>query len=275
VTSEAVLPREQRPAIANYLAERLAAPVSLETWTQQQSALVRTDRDPCTFCDQVATAARQLASLHPGITYTAYDLDRHAGRAAEAGIERPPLTLVRGRGGKELRIVGLWSGVLFPAFLDALIFVAGGVSPVQPETRERLAELDKDLAVEILVAPYDPYSAHMLRLGGALAAESKHVRLEAIEISEFPRLAETRIVREVPMMTINGRRFNGAWDEKDLVEQLLRVAGGDSEPVIRDRVLVAPYMSLDQARELAAREGAGQPPPEAPGGASGLVIPGR
>ena len=280
VSPEPVISREQRGVTAQYLAQRLAAPVSIETWTQKESALVRTDRDPCTFCDQVATAARQLASLHPLISLTPYDLDRHADRAREAGIERPPVTVVRSRNGREVRFVGLWSGLLFPAFVDIVIFAGAGVAPVKEETRAALAALEADVEFELLVAPYDPYSALMLRVAAAFAIESRRIKLEAIEVSEFPRLAEIRMVGEVPVVTLNGRRYPGAWDEEDLLEQLRRIATGDAEPVIREQVLSSPYLSVEQAEQLAAREAQGlQPQPGQPGGPpttpGGLVIPGR
>ena len=274
VSSEPVIPREQRPAIANYLSQRLAGPVSVETWTQRESRLVRTDRDPCMFCEPVSTAARQLASLHPLISLTPYDIDRHADRAAEAGIERPPVTVLRGRNGREIRFVGLWSGLLFTAFMDALVYVGGGVAPINPETREALQAIEEELRIELLVAPYDPYSAYTLRVAAAFAVEARRVRLEAIEISEFPRLAQARMVSEIPVLLVNGRRFTGAWDENDLLEQLKRVAAADPEPVIRERILVSPFMDVDQAQEFAAREAqaaAGQPA-TTPGG---LIIPGR
>ena len=274
VSSEPVIPREQRPAIAKYLSERLAGPVAIETWTQRESALVRTDRDPCMFCEPVSSATRQLASLHPLISLTPYDIDKHAGRAAEAGIERPPVTVLRGRNGREIRFTGLWSGLLFTAFMDALVYVGAGVAPINPETREALHELEEELRLELLVAPYDPYSAYTLRVAAAFAVEARRVRLEVIEISEFPRLAQARMVSEIPVLLVNGRRFSGAWDENDLIEQLKRVAAGDSEPVIRERILVSPFMDVDQAQEFAAREaqGAAGQPPTTPGG---LIIPGR
>ena len=274
VSSEPVIPREQRPAIAKYLSERLAGPVAIETWTQRESALVRTDRDPCMFCEPVSTATRQLASLHPLISLTPYDIDRHADRAAAAGIERPPVTVLRGRNGREIRFTGLWSGLLFTAFMDALVYVGAGVAPINPETREALHELEEELRLELLVAPYDPYSAYTLRVAAAFAVEARRVRLEVIEISEFPRLAQARMVSEIPVLLVNGRRFTGAWDENDLIEQLKRVAAGDSEPVIRERILVSPFMDVDQAQEFAAREaqGAAGQPPTTPGG---LIIPGR
>ena len=136
-SSEPVIPREQRPAIANYLSQRLAGPVAMETWTQRESTLVRTDRDPCMFCDDVASAARQLAALHPLISITPYDIDTHADRAAEAGIERPPVTVLRGRNGREVRFVGLWSGLLFSSFMDALIYVGAGVARSSPRPARR------------------------------------------------------------------------------------------------------------------------------------------
>ena len=274
VSSEPVIPREQRPAIAKYLSERLAGPVAIETWTQRESALVRTDRDPCMFCEPVSSATRQLASLHPLISLTPYDIDKHAGRAAEAGIERPPVTVLRGRNGREIRFTGLWSGLLFTAFMDALVYVGAGVAPINPETREALHELEEELRLELLIAPYDPYSAYTLRVAAAFAVEARRVRLEVIEISEFPRLAQARMVSEIPVLLVNGRRFTGAWDENDLIEQLKRIVAGDDEPVIRERILVSPFMDVDQAQEFAAREaqGAAGQPPTTPGG---LIIPGR
>ena len=277
VSSDPVIPREQRPAIASYLGQRLAGPVAIETWTQPESALVRTDRDPCMFCDDVASAARQLAALHPLISITPYDIDTHADRAAEAGIERPPVTVLRGRNGREVRVVGLWSGLLFSAFMDALIYVGAGVAPIQPETREALQAFEEELKLELLIAPYDPYSAYTLRVVSAFAVESRRVRLEAIEVSEFPRLAQARMVSEVPVLLVNGRRFSGAWDENDLLEQLKRILEGNDEPVVRERILVSPYMDVNQAQEFVAREmqgeaTPGQPPPTTPGG---LIIPGR
>lgn len=276
VSSEPVIPREQRPAIANYLAQRLAGPVAVETWTQRESTLVRTDRDPCMFCDDVASAARQLAALHPLISITPYDIDTHADRAAEAGIERPPVTVLRGRNGREVRMVGLWSGLLFSAFMDALIYVGAGVAPIQPETREALQTMEDELKLELLIAPYDPYSAYTLRVASAFAVEGRRIRLEAIEVSEFPRLAQARMVTELPLLIVNGRRFAGAWDEPDLLEQLKRIVEGNDEPVVRERILVSPYMDVEQAQQYVAREMQGEAapgqPPTTPGG---LIIPGR
>ncbi|MXZ47501.1 MAG: hypothetical protein F4Z08_11080 [Chloroflexi bacterium] len=277
MVSESPIPRTERPAIADFLAQRLVGPVALDVWTQQESDLVRTDRDPCTFCEQVTTAARQFASLHPALSLTRYDLDRHADRAREARIERAPVTVIRGRG-HELRIVGLWSGVLFPAFMEAVVYASSGAPPLQASTIEKLAQideyLDEDLEVELLMAPYDPQSATTLRLAAAFAMVMRRVRVEAIELSEFPLLAEARMVAELPVVTIGGgRRFTGGWAEEDFAEQLRRSAAGETESVIRDRILTSPFLTIDQAQAIVTGETPPpdqQQPPVSPGG---LVLP--
>ena len=276
MVSESPIPREQRPAIANYLAEQLQGPVGIDLWTQEDSVLVRTDRDPCTFCDQVATAARQFASLHPLLSLTRYDLDRHADRAREAGIDRPPTTVVRGHG-REFRVVGIWSGLLFPALVDSVLYAGAGGTPLEPETLAKLAEvedaLDEDLDIELLVAPYDPYSALTLRVVAAFAIASRRLRVEVIEVSEFPRLAQARMLAEVPLLTVGGRRYTGAWNEGELAELLRRHIAGDTEPVLRERVLTSPFLTIEQAQQLAT--GGGSPPESTPTiTPGGIVLPG-
>ena len=264
------LSKADEAAIAQYLSQNLVRPVAIELWTRKPSPLLRSDRDPCTHCEDVVELARQLASLHPGLSLTLYDLDRHAERAAEAGVDREPLTVVRA-GGRQLRVLGLWGGPLLAAFVDALIFASARTSPLQEAAREVIGALEQDVTLEALVAPYDPYSVPLMSLVLALGVESPRVRAQATEIAEFPLLAATRGVTELPALMINGRRYSGAWEEADLVEQLRRVAAGDDAPVLRDRAPAIPFLTEDEARRATA--GAGEA--AAVRSPSGLVLPGQ
>ena len=266
------IPREERDALAGYLAENLAGPLAIDVWTRKESALIRTDRDPCTHCDETVLVARQFAALHPSLSITLYDLDRHAARAAEAGIDRPPVTVFRGAGGRELRIAGMWSGLLFPAVLEAATMLSSGASPLSEESRATLAAIDSEVRIEVLGTPYDPYSAFMLRFAAALAVESRHVHAQFVEASEFPLLAAARGVTEVPVVVVNGRRSLGAWDEAHFIEHIGRVLAGDETTVVRDRVLTAPFYTEQELEAQAATDPGDQPPPTTP---SGLILPGR
>ena len=264
-----ILSKSEEKAISGYLNAQLQRPVSLELWTRSESPLLRSDRDPCTHCDDALDLARRVASLHSGISLTLYDLEKHADRADDAGIDRSPMTVIRGRG-RVLRILGLWAGGLLPAFIDTVVHVAAGTAPLEESTREALAALPDDIAIEVLATPYDPYSVQLMRIACALGVESNRVQVQVTEIAEFPLFAATRGVTEVPVLFANGHRYVGGWEEADLVEQLRRVAAGEHSPVFRDRAPVTPFVTEDEA--LLAAKSRTRAQPTSPGG---LVLPGQ
>jgi hypothetical protein len=245
--------------------------VGIEVWTRAESGIVLPDRDPCEHCDDVVTVARELVSLSSLLSVTRYDLDRHADRASAEGIERAPTTVFRAHGAK-LEFVGYFSGLLFPVFVDSLILAAAGATPLQAASKLALASLAAPVHLEVLVAPYDPLSAFMVRLASTLAVEQRAIRFTATEMSEFPILAGQRSLTEVPTLVINGRRFSGLFAEGELVEQVRRIAEGNNDPVIRERTTSSPYFTAEEARAMAASAAPPEPPPQPP---SGLFVPGR
>lgn len=240
------LDRAEAVAIVEWLSERIVRHVGIEVWWQPDGSAVPPGRDSAVHAEIMLSAMKQLASLHRALSITPYSLEQFAERAQREGVHLAPTTVLRG-GGKAVRLGGLFSGLLFPPLLDVVTFLSAE-TPLQPETKDALARLPRPLDVEILLAPYDPYSGHLLRLLGAFAAESKNVRLTAIEIAEFPRLAAIKGISEVPAMTIEGRRFSGTWDEAPLAEQLRRIASNEPDPVVRERIFVTEFVTEEQAR---------------------------
>ena len=255
-------------SVAGHLQQNLVRPVGLEVWTRQESVLVRSDRDPCVRCDDVVELAKQIAALHPGLSLTLYDLDKHADRAAEAGIDIPPLTTIRA-GGRELRFVGLWGAGLLTMLIDVIIFASTGRTPLQAETLEALSAVSETVNLELLVAPYDPFSVYMAKLVLSLGVESKNVRVQVMNVSEFPLIAQRRAVTEVPLLFLNQRRYVGAWEDDDLVEQIRRVAAGEDEPVIRERVPTSPFMTDGEAQRAQPQQPTEKTSP------GGIILPGQ
>ena len=267
MTSGGPLTGESEAALVQALTENLARPVGLDIWTRRHSELVRPDRDACDHCDDQLALIRQFVRITPLVTVTTYDLDRHATRAAEVGVDLAPATIVR-CGGRSVQFVGLADGTLLRAFLDVMAYLSTGRSPLNDESLAVLTALTEPIDVELIVAPYDQLSGYLMRLVGALAVESRMVRAKIVDATEYPMFAARRSVTEVPVLTIGGRRFTGIWDEPSLVEQVRRIATGDAEVVQRGQPMTVPFVTEAELR-------AAQPPPEPPTTASGLYIPGR
>ncbi len=257
---------ENENNLRRILNEGLSRPVGLDVWTRQHSGLVLPDRDPCDHCEEQLALMRQFVRIHPLLSITAYDIERHATRAAELGVDLTPATVMRS-GGRSVQFVGMSDGTLLRPCVDVMAYLSAGTSPINDGPREVLATITEPIHLELLVAPYDQFSGALIRLLGAMAAEFRMLRLRIIDATEYPLFAAQRGVTEVPVLTIEGRRFVGSWNENALAEQIRRIATGDAELVPRGEAETVPFMTEQAAR--AEAEGAA---PSTPGG---LYIPGR
>ncbi len=270
---------QQTQQVANLLRQRLLRQVAIEVWTREPQQIFTGERDDGRHAQAALELARQIKSLHPMLTLTPYDIDRSERVAAERGIEHSPTITLR-CGGKGIRTVGLFFGPFSQAFLDALSIVSVGETPLTPATKAALRAIDSEVTIEAFLTPFDPISVQMIPMLTAFAVEGRKVRVTLYEAAQFPVLAGKRMITQVPLVTINGKRFVGMYGESDLCEQIVRVVEGNDEPVVRERVLATPYLSEDDAirmgNERAKAQAATAPgrPPGAPP-SSGLFVPGR
>lgn len=268
------LPHEAEIEVMQFFAERIARPVSIDVWTRRDTGLVLPDRDTSLHDQEQLGLMRQFVRLSPMLSVTPYDVERHADRAAEARVDLTPTTVVR-CAGRSVQYVGMAGGLLFPAFLDVMSYLSVGTTPLDDSSREVLATLREPVQLELLVAPYDNYSAHLMRLASALAVECRMVRLRIVDVTEYPIFASLRAVSGVPVLSIAGQRFVGVWDETELVEQIRRIEAGEPEPVPRSAVYAVPFITEAEARAMEAESAAEVASAMAPAPSGGLYIPGR
>lgn len=266
-----VFDNDQREAIGGILDERMEIPISIEVWARKDGPIVRTDRPSAAHSEDTLRLARMLASLHPGLTVTHYDMDKFEKRAAEYGIERPPFTVLRGRNGREVSILGFWTGSLFPAVVDVVTFLSREESPYSDANKEILQKIDRDLHIHVYGALYEGYSAQMLRMTGALAAESRRFRVQFTEVMEFPDIAAQKEIEAVPVMVIEDRRFVGVWHEDSLIQQLDHIAANRPVVVTPPQTGTAPYFTEAdiermQAEQMSAQQAQASEPPRTEGG---------
>lgn len=260
--------RAQRRQVAALLAQRLRGPVALELWTQAASPLVVPGRAPCRGCGPAEEVARTLAALHPAVTLTRYDRDRHADRARAAAVEFLPTLDVRGRrvpaGRAGLRFVGVPGGPLLGAFLDALAFVSAADGGLSRDGRTVAEAIEDAHHLRLWLSPADPFSPFLLRLAAGIAAQQPRIRLEAVAIAEFPEVAGARGITHVPAVEVDGLRAVGLFSELELLHQLREAeapSGPDGTPRLlpRHREDGVPYRSLAELERL-ARTARGGPP---------------
>ncbi|RLT26835.1 MAG: hypothetical protein DWI48_05210 [Chloroflexi bacterium] len=265
----------QQETIGEIFDERMELPVSIEVWARKDDTIVRTDKPACPHCQDTLRLARMLASLHPGLTVTWYDIDKFEKRATEAGIERAPLTILRGRNGREMRILGFWTGALFPAIVDIITYLSREESPYSEASRAIIDSLDRDIDLQVYGAIYDQLSAQMLRMTGALAAQSRHFRVQFTELVGAQDIALQKEIADIPVMVLDNTRYLGVWDEQSLMQQLEHLIAGRPVIVTPPQTGTVPYyseadiehMATQQAAEAAATSN------EPPRTASGLYLP--
>jgi glutaredoxin-like protein len=219
-------PRDQ-----DYLRQRFATEltnrVRLDLFTQRPSPIIVPGRQECVYCDDVRALLMELAGLSGRIALTLHDFDAEKTLAAELGVDKVPATVLRGTVNRPLRLFGFPSGTLFPALVEVMLDAARGGVALEPDAQRQLRRLKTDVRLRVLVTTTCPHSPLLLRTAARLALQSVRVKLDVIEVAEFPELGRRHAVRAVPTVLIGeDLRLEGVIDEAVLAQQILRAAEG-------------------------------------------------
>lgn len=208
-----MIPLREQELLRRYFEAELQGPVHLEHFTAWERGVHVPGREPCPTCKPARRMMEELAALSPLVRLRLYDFHREPQAAGRWGVDRVPATLLH-RGpapssGPALRLYGLPGGRLFPAFIDLLALFAedGGAAatgaPAKRRSRgERATGRLGGLSLRLFVTGACPYCPEMLLNLGRLALASPQLRVEVVEATEFPRLAQLHNVRLVPLLAV-------------------------------------------------------------------------
>ena len=167
------------------------------------------------FSAETVRIVEELASLSERVT----------SRVEEKpdGVTMFPAVLVLPAGeDRGLRFFGTPLGYEVASLVGAVLEAGRLVPSRAPESLERLAAVDHDLAIDVFVTPTCPHCPPAVLLAYRMALASPHVTAAAIEAGEFPRLAEELEVWAVPRIVVNGvPRWDGSVREPVFVERIL------------------------------------------------------
>jgi glutaredoxin-like protein len=165
----------------------------------------------------------ELAQISDKVSLETYDFLLDKEKAAEYAVDMVPATVIRNGKDYGIRFYGLPAGYEFAALIDAILAVSLGDSGLQPESREKLAQLTEPLHLQVFTTPTCPYCPPAVRMAYQFAMESDLVRADGIEATEFPDLAERFRVIAVPRTIVNGEaHVEGTLPEGFFLDAILK-----------------------------------------------------
>jgi glutaredoxin-like protein len=238
--------------------------IRIDFFTQKRSSIIIPGRQECVFCEEAQTLMEEIGSLSERISLTVHDIGRAQSFSAELGVDKVPATVIRGQTNRPIRFFGLPSGAQFPGFIETLVDASRGAVDLLPDTVKQLRRLKSDINLQVLMTPACQYSPPVVRTATKLALQSVRIKVEIIEIAEFPALVRQYGVRSTPTTVIQEKIvLPGAIDEATLVQNLMRVAEGRPLSGGMRAGAATAFNPAPQAQQQQPR----------PIGSSGLVLP--
>ena len=221
----------------------LKSRLRIDFFTRRPTAIFIPGRE-CLHCEDVQAMLEELAALSPRISLTIHEYEDGDKAAAALGVDNVPAIVLRGQANRPVRYFGMPSGAQWPGFIELLFETAGGIVQLPPEAVRALKKLRSDVTLKLLITPGCPYSATMARLVFKLGLQSVRVKVDVIEVAEFPHLVAQIGAPVVPVTVINDEYATpGVLDDTDLAQALLLAAEGKEVSIVSQPGSVTPLVT--------------------------------
>ncbi len=178
----------------------------------------------CQYCRETRQILEEVAEISDKINLRIFDFVKDKAAADKFNIDKIPATVVSGSEDFGVRYYGIPSGYEFSSLLQTIVDVANGESGLSRQSRKLLNTLKTPLHLQVFVTPTCPYCPAAVQLAHKMAIESKFVRSDMVEATEFPHLAMKYNVRGVPRTIINEEMpVEGALQEEVFIQKILDV----------------------------------------------------
>jgi alkyl hydroperoxide reductase subunit AhpF len=124
--------------------QSLTSPVKLVHFTQELNLQ---------YGREARLLLEELTQISDKLTLETYNFLIDKEKAAEYAVDKVPATVIRNGTDYGIRFFGLPAGYEFAALLDAILAVSRGDSGLQPESREKLAQLTRPLHLQVFTTP--------------------------------------------------------------------------------------------------------------------------
>ncbi|VVB91505.1 Thioredoxin [uncultured archaeon] len=183
--------------------------------------VVFTQERECQFCQQTRELALELSTLSPKIKPKVYDFVINGDEDIKYGIKKIPAMAIIGSKDYGVRYYGVPAGYEFAAFVDDIIDVSRGTTSLPDSIKKKLAEIKKEVHIQVFVSPTCPYCPTAARIAHQFAIENEFIRADVIEMTEFPYLVQRYGIMSTPHIVINeDTAFMGAQPPEVFIEQI-------------------------------------------------------
>ena len=172
----------------------LAGDVKLKVFTQELE---------CNFCKETRELALDLGTLSSKIKVEIYDFVKNGDEVMAYKIKRIPAIAIVGKLDFGIRYYGVPAGYELTTMIDTIIDVSKGSTKLPEAIKNRLAEIKKDVHLQVFVSPTCPYCPKAARIAHQFAIENENIRSDVIEMMEFPYLVQKYSVMSTPHIVIN------------------------------------------------------------------------
>jgi glutaredoxin-like protein len=199
----------------------LAGDVNLVVFTQELE---------CQSCKETRELADDLGTLSSKIKVTIYDFVKNGDEVQDYKIKKIPAIAIVGESDVGIRYYGVPSGYELATMIDTIIDVSKGSTTLPEAIKKKLAQIKKDVHLQVFVSPTCPYCPKAARIAHQFAIENEKIRSDVIEMMEFPQLVQKYSVMSVPHIVINeDTSFVGAHPAEIFIDQInLALKSGDN-----------------------------------------------
>lgn len=198
----------------------------LEELQDEVYLLFFTQKDGGELCEEGLRFVEEFAQISPKIKLEIIDSAENPELARSYGVDKVPamILLDKDRRDHGIKYYGIPGGYEINSFLTSLAEVSGRREALSESLQKRIAQIDKDIHLQVFVTMTCPYCPNAVASAHRLALENPHIRAEMVDASFFPDLSEKYGVMGVPMTVINEEKsISGAVPLSSLVEALEQV----------------------------------------------------
>jgi glutaredoxin-like protein len=179
-------------------------------------------------CLQTRQILGELTPLSDRIRVEEVNFVLEPERAARYGVDRVPaiVPVTTGDDGQardsRIRFLGIPAGYEFASLVRAVSLVGGAPSQLSEASVAHLARVDRPMTVQVFSTPTCPHCPRAITLAHEMAWANPNITAYAVEVTEYPDLAQRYHVTGVPKTVVDDRyEILGALPEPAFVEQAL------------------------------------------------------